>query len=196
MIDEYFVAFKEHINHIIPVSDQIWDEVKFISSYRKLKKDEFIVKEGHSFNHEIFVYQGVIRGFYKRSESDELNVSFYSDKEIIGPWFSRTRNGRSIINLQTVTASVIIEIDQPKFKLLRHKYLELLYYGSMIVEKELEIKTNREMFLLIDNAEERYLMFRKMYPQLENKIPQFHIASFMGITPVSLSRLRNRMVKK
>jgi CRP-like cAMP-binding protein len=196
MSDSNFNAFSEHINKIIPVSDEIWAEIEFLLSFRELKKDEIIVKEGQSFNKEIFVNHGIIRSFYKSREGFELNISFYRDNEIICPWFSRTRNGKSIVNLKTITPCTIFEMEQDKFKALRYKYRELLYYGSMVVEKELEIKTQREMFLLIDSAHERYLMFRKMYPQLENRIPQFQIASFLGITPVSLSRLRKQMHKK
>jgi len=68
-------------------------------------------------------------------------------------------------------------------------------YGNIIVERELDYKTRREILLLTKSAEERYLEFRVMYPGLENYISQYHIASYLGITPVSLSRIRNSAVK-
>jgi CRP-like cAMP-binding protein len=81
-------------------------------------------------------------------------------------------------------------------KTLRHKYMELIKYSSLVVENELARKTQHEIFLLKKSAEERYMMFHKMYPHLENRISQYHIASYLGITPVSLSRLRKSLTKK
>jgi CRP-like cAMP-binding protein len=69
-------------------------------------------------------------------------------------------------------------------------------YGNVIVERELEYKTQKEILLLTKNAEERYKTFREMYPGLENYISQYQIASYLGITPVSLSRIRKGLVAK
>jgi CRP-like cAMP-binding protein len=190
------LSFKNHINNISPIPELVWSELKNILLFRKLNKDEFIVKENQKYTKEIFVNQGIVRGFYDSKSGDESNVTFYQDNEIICPWFARIRNGLSIINLQVLTPAVIIEMEQEAFKTLRHKFGELLYYGSLVVEKELELKTQREFFLLIKSAEERYLQFRRIYPLLENKIQHYHIASYLGITPVSLSRLRKSLVKR
>jgi CRP-like cAMP-binding protein len=91
---------------------------------------------------------------------------------------------------------VVAEFNTDQFSALRYKHESLMSYGNVIVERELEYKTQREILLLTKNAEERYKTFREMYPGLENYISQYHIASYLGITPVSLSRIRNTMVKK
>jgi hypothetical protein len=190
------LTFKEHIDKLSPITQQIWEELKTIIYPRELKKEEYIVKENQKYNHEIFVHQGIVRGFYCSNKGDEFNVSFYQDKEIVCPWFARTKSGKSNINLQTIIPATIFEMDQNALKALRHKYLELFLYGSLVVEIELARKTQHEIFLLVKNAAERYRVFHKIYPHLENKISQFHIASFLGITPVSLSRLRKNIAKK
>jgi len=189
-------AYKKHIDKISPISQKIWDELKAILSIRELKKDEFIVKEYQQFNLEIFVYKGVIRGFYESDSGDEINVSFYQDNELVCPYFARVKSEKSIINLQAITPALIVETKQDTMKKLRHKYMELIKYSSLVVENELARKTQHEIFLLKKSAEERYMMFHKMYPHLENRISQYHIASYLGITPVSLSRLRKNLTKK
>lgn len=196
MKESILTAYKDHINKLIPISEEIWNKVKELLEPRDLGKDEFIVKENQKFNKEIFVYKGVIRGFYDSCSGDEINVSFYQDNELLCPYFARTTNGKSNINLQAITSAVIFEVEQDTMKTLRHKYSELLLYSSMVVEKELKLKTQHEIFLLNKDAEERYRMFQTMYPHLENRISQFHIASYLRITPVSLSRLRKKIVKK
>jgi hypothetical protein len=121
--NEPFLAYKDHIDKISPISQQIWEELKKILLPRNLKKDEYIVKGDQNFNKEIFVYQGIVRGFYCSETGDECNVVFCQ-------------------------------------------------------ENELDKKTQHEIFLLERNAEERYRIFNKIYPRLENKISQYHIASF------------------
>lgn len=196
MKEKILTAYKDHINKITPISQEIWNEMKGLLKPKELGKDEFIVKENQRFNKEIFVYKGVIRGFYGSRSGEEINVSFYQDNELICPYFARTTNGISNINFQAITFAVIFEADQDKMKILRHKFSELLLYSSLVVENELREKTQHEIFLLTKDAEERYRMFQTMYPYLENKISQYHIASYLRITPVSLSRLRNKILKK
>jgi CRP-like cAMP-binding protein len=189
-------AFRNHISKLVPISQQIWDELKSIINIRKIAKEDFIVKENQKYNQEIFVYQGIVRGFYCSDKANEFNVVFYQGNDLACPCSNRTKNGRSNINLQALAPTSIFEIDQDAMKILRLKYKELYEYGIMIQEYELNRKTDREISILVKNAEERYLQFQKLYPQLENKISQFHIASYVGITPVSLSRLRKKLAKR
>jgi hypothetical protein len=192
----YLQSFKEQIDRLSPISQQIWEEMKSIIKVRELKKDEFIVKENQKYDQEIFVYQGIIRGFYCSDKGDEFNVVFYQGTDLVCPYSNRTKNGRSNINLQALSSSIIFELNQAAMKNLRIKYKELYDYGIIIQELELNRKTEREISILVKNAEERYLQFQEMYPHLETKISQFHIASYVGITPVSLSRLRKKLTKK
>ncbi len=196
MKDSILTAYKDHINKIIPISREIWNEMKELLKPKELVKDEFIVKENQKFNKEIFVCKGVIRGFYDSYSGEQINISFYRDNELICPYFARTTNGRSNINLQAITSAIIFEAEQDTMQILRHKYSELLLYSSLVVENELRKKTQHEIFLLTKDAEERYRMFHTMYPYLENRISQYHIASYLRITPVSLSRLRKKILKK
>jgi CRP-like cAMP-binding protein len=195
MKNEILTAYKDHINNITPITMDIWDEIEVILNPREIKKDEFILKEHQKCNQEIFVYKGIIRVFYYDS-TEEINVSFYQDNELLCPHFGRTKNGRSNFNLQAITPAIVFEFEQDVMKKIRYKYPELIDYGYLVVENELRRKNQYEIFLSIKDAKDRYQKFLEMYPSLENKISQYQIASFLRITPVSLSRLRKKMVKK
>jgi CRP-like cAMP-binding protein len=190
------LAYKEHINKIIPISDEIWSEIEAILRVSVLKKDEFIIEEHQKFNREIFLYSGVIRSYYNSGLENEINVSFYQDNELVCPYFARSTNGRSNIGLQAITPSIIIEMEQDTMKIIRHKYMEMLKYSSVVVENELYRVMQHEMFLLNKDAGERYRLFQTIYPHLGNRISQYHIASYLRITPVSFSRLRKNILKK
>lgn len=84
----------------------------------------------------------------------------------------------------------MVEFKTEKFTALRYKHESLMTYGDIIVGRELDYKTRREILLLTKSAKERYLEFSVMYPGLENYISQYHIASYFSVIPISLSRIR------
>jgi CRP-like cAMP-binding protein len=181
MLNQNLTAYKDHISKIIPISHEIWGEVEAIWTPRKLKKNEFIVEENQKFNKEIFVHKGVIRGFYTPGSGVEINISFYQEDELVCPYFARITNGRSNISLQAITPALIFEAEQDKMKTLRHKHRGLLLYSSIVVENELRTKTQHEKLLLVKDTEERFRMFQSTYPQLEQKISHYHIASYLRL---------------
>ena len=83
MKETIIATYKDYINKIIPISQEIWNEMKVLLKLKELVKDEFIVKENQKSNEEIFVYNGVIRGYYGSDSGEEINVSFYQDNELI-----------------------------------------------------------------------------------------------------------------
>ena len=171
MKEDILTAYKDYIDKIIPISREIWNEMKGILKPKELVKDEFIVKEDQKFNKEIFVYKGVIRGFYDAYSGDEINVTFYQDNELICPYFARTTNGRSNINLQAITPAIIFEAKQDAMKTLRHKYSELIFYSSKVVENELREKTQHEIFLLTRDRHDHYLLLEPQ--KIQSPLPLY-----------------------
>ena len=196
MKTDILFTFKKHIESICSLSDTSWNELINIITFRTLKKDEFIVRENQLYGNEVFIHTGIIRGFYCSETGNVYNVVFYRNGEIVIPCSNRSKNGKSNINLQVLSDSEIIEMDQEAFKKLRFKYHDIYVYGNLVQEKELNRKTEREIAMLVKSAEERYIIFRKEYPNIENSISQYHVASYLGITPVSLSRLRKNLISK
>jgi CRP-like cAMP-binding protein len=145
---------------------------------------------------EVFIVRGILRGFYRSYDGAEVNVAFYTENNVLPPHYFRTKKGLSNLNIQALSDVVVASFNTERFSALRYKHESLMKYGNIIVERELEYKTEREILLLTKNAEERYRSFREMYPGLETHISQYHVASYLGITPVSLSRIRKSLVAK
>ena len=196
MSDPLILELKKHIDAIALLNSDAWVELENIVHLTEVKNEDFLVKEGALEMNEVFLVRGILRSFYRSYDGEEINVAFYTEKNVLPPHYFRTKNSISHLNIQALSDVVVAEFNADQFSALRYRHESLMSYGNVIVERELEYKTQREILLLTKNAEERYKTFREMYPGLENYISQYHIASYLGITPVSLSRIRNSMVKK
>lgn len=153
------------------------------------KKNSFLVKSGEFTQSEVFISSGIMRSFYQVNET-EKNSAFFSDGSFLTPWHIRTEESRSVGHHQFLSDSTVFLFDQKVFADLRMKYKSLQDVGEQIVALELMRLRNREIQLLGLNAKDRYYAFAQDFPHLINQLAQFHIASYLNISPVSLSRLR------
>lgn len=80
------------------VPDSEWKLVSNLLVKRKLKRNEFLIKEDHIYQNEVFIESGLIRGFYVNDDGEDINISFNLAPEVLTPWFSRNINGKSSIN--------------------------------------------------------------------------------------------------
>ncbi len=186
-------AFRSHIEELAGLTGEAWMDLEQIIEVTGYQGSAFYLEEGKRTTSEVFLLKGILRGFYRSYEGSEINVSFFQDGSVLPPHYIRTKNQLSLLNIQALTEVTLAEFNAETFTSLRYKHPCLMKYGNRVVEQELEYKTRREIFLLTKSAEEKYRVFREIHPGLENKIPQYHIASYLGITPVSLSRLRKNL---
>jgi CRP-like cAMP-binding protein len=190
MSENLILDLKKHIDEIALMSSNAWTDLEEIVQISELQSEDFLFKEGEKVYSEVFLFKGILRGFYRSYEGEEINVYFFTPGMVLPPLYIRSKDQISNLNMQALSDVVIGEFNAEEFTSLRYKHESLMKYGHVVVEWEVAYKTQREILLLTKNAEERYHAFHEMYPRLENNISQYHIASYLGITPVSLSRIR------
>lgn len=174
-------------------SRQLFIEKVTIKEYQKFT-DVFV--EGKKNELEYLLISGVLHRFNISDKGDIVTTGFYMSKSVITPHFARTQKGKSIFNLQTLTDAVIAEISVKDLDNLRYNNKEFHDFGQCILETELTKTFFNEVVYRSYNAKERLFTFRKQFPNLENLIPHNIISSYLGITNVSFSRLRNELSKK
>jgi CRP-like cAMP-binding protein len=162
----------------------------------ELPKNKNVFLEGKKNNFEYILISGVLHRYNISDKGDMVTTGFYMSKSVITPHFARTNNGKSIFSLQTLTDVVITEISVTDFDNLRCTNKEYNEFGQRIKEAELTQTFHNEIAFRTLNAKERLLALRKRFRNLENLIPHNIIASYLGITHVSLSRLRNELAGK
>jgi CRP-like cAMP-binding protein len=158
---------------------------KNINIFVEQKKNEF----------EYFLISGVTHRYNISDKGEIVTTGFYMGKSVITPHFARTNMGKSIFSLQTLTDIVLAEIPVIELNNLRNSNREFQEFGQKTIEAELTKTFYNEVVFRSYSAKERLLELRKQYPNLENLIPHNIIASYLGITNVSFSRLRRELTK-
>lgn len=188
-------SIKELFNKILPLSEVSFSKLKTIFNSVSIKKDEVFIKINQKNNSEYFIETGFARSFLVNPEGEEITLSFYKSGNALSPHITRTKLNKSLLNFQALTSVGLIEFDADQFLNLMIENLEIRNLGNAILLNELISKTEKEMALASLTAKERLIGFRSEFGILENLIAHPIIASYLGITNVSLSRLRNEIAK-
>jgi len=174
-------------------SKQLFKDKANLKEYSKSKE---IFVEGKKNELEYLLVTGVLHRYNISDKGEVVTTGFYMPKSVITPHFARTNKGKNIFSLQTLTDTVIVEIPVIELDNLRYNNKEFHQFGQRILEKELAQTYFNEVVYRSYNAKERLLNLRKLFPNLENLVPHNIISSYLGITNVSFSRLRNQLSKK
>ncbi len=183
---------RAYFEQITLLTDEEWD---FFSSKLKrvvLPKKAFLLQAGKVENHLSFIERGIVRHFIPKIEHD-ITYAFSFSGEFVSGYESFLTRKPAIANIETLTECVFWQVT--------YNDLQDIYQntnaGNLIGRKASEMlfieKSKRELSLLNDTAEERYLNLFKEQPQLIQFIPQKYLASYIGITPQALSRIRKRI---
>ncbi len=164
-----------------------------ISKPKSFKKDTFFLKEGEKSTEIGFVAKGVFRSYYVDKMGNDITKYFYAEGGILFSYAAYLSQKESMYYIQAVEDSEVLAVDISDFeKIIEGNYQLLLFYKKMIDSVLAMKEEHASSFKLLDSTE-RYKQFLEEYPGLEKRIKQWHLASYLGITPVSLSRIRKKL---
>ncbi len=150
----------------------------------------YFIHAGDKSKELAFVNSGLLRFFYQTKDGKEFNKSFISENQFASAYSAFLTGMPARFSIQALEDSQLLICDlEPVIKLFdQHRCWERL--GRILAEQLYVKKETREAEFLLDDAETRYHFFQKNYSGLEERISQYHVASYLGITPVMLSRIR------
>ena len=151
------------------------------------------IQEGQTNGSEYFLIEGVVRSCLKDQDGRWVTLSFFEENTVLTPYVIRTREGRSSINMEAVTPCKLLRLDSGRFEALIEVDLSAREFANIVLKNELSRKVDKEIQLISYSSLERLKQFRADFHMLENRVPHAMIASYLGITPVSLSRLRSTL---
>jgi len=187
------INLEEILFKILSPSSKIKEEValdflqhcEFIQSSTKRN----LAKAGDFTEFEYFILSGCLRSYYTL-EGSEYNCGLFAGPGVLTPWHIRTENSISVLGVQTIGECELVRIHHQNFADLREKYSDLRKFGEKVVFEELMRMRKHEQMLLSMSAKERYIEFLNINPGIEQLINQGHIANYLNLNPVSLSRIR------
>ncbi len=173
----------------IGLTDEHWQTFLSRVKIRSLKRKEFLVKAGTVCNIIGLVNSGVLRSFVT-GNGEEHNTDFYFPYCLVSAYSSFVTLLPSDHSIQALSATEVWCLALPDYDELVSADPVWLRFGKYAADFFLVRKCRREISFLKQSATERYAGMIKEYPDIEQRIPQYHIASYLGIKPESLSRIK------
>ena len=156
---------------------------------KSLKKKEYLIHEGSVCNFIAFVHSGTLRS-YVQNDNEEFNNDFYFEGDFVSAYTSFLTQMPTNCNIEALTDVTVAYITYESYTALMAGDSEFLKLGKYISDSYFIRKCKRETSFLKNTAAERFEMIKQLYPGIEQKVSQYHIASYLGIKPESLSRLK------
>lgn len=178
----------------IPLQKDIFKKMLSIAHIKEYKKGEILLRVGEKYENIGFILTGSMRSYYLDENGKDITKYFHMPNRLIMDE-SLVDYEKSICNYEAMENCSVIIAPVKEFKefLLQNECLKSMYIKSL--ERALCYKIERENQFLTKDAKERYLEFKRDYPSLDKKIKNSYIATYLGITPESLSRIR-RILKE
>lgn len=180
------------INSITQLSTSSFQKLQGAIEYQVLEKGDYVTRVNTHNNYEYFLLEGVCKSFLYTPNGDDVTISFFMENAVLSPHTTRIKEGKSIINIKALTAIKTARIHADTFEHLMINDLEIRNFGNTVLRNELTDKVQKEITLATFKGKEKLLYVRKKYPNIENRVPHADIASYLGLTNISLSRLRTQ----
>ena len=184
-----------YFNGKITISDKIKEKLNEIIIEKKLVKGEKILLDNSIKKEHIFVTNGCLRSFYKTEDGKEHTIQFAIKNWWISDYMTLYTNNTSVVSIESVTQSKVLIIEKKSIEKLHKMYPEFETLQGKNFEKRIAALQYRILSLLTLSAEKKYNQFMKDYAEFEKIIPNYQIASYLGITPQTLSRIRKKRIK-
>lgn len=170
--------------------------VAAVCRIKKLRKKQYLLQEGDVWRYNAFVLSGFLRTYRVDDKGQEHFIQFSVENWWAGDRESYIDEKPAKFNIDAFEDSEVLLISKDDFEMLLSKIPAFCIFMRNLMERSLIALRNRVHSNITYTAEEKYSDFLKTYPSLSNRIPQHMIASFLGITPETLSRVRNQISKK
>ena len=175
--------------------DKIADILKLIS-YQEVKKGEALLEAGKFCNHIYFVEKGLLRLFLFNEDGVEYTIQFAPESWFIGDRDSFYFNKTSLYNVDAIEDTKVVLLTRDFASKASTISPAFRNYNEFLLQNHVRQLQKRISLLISTSAEKRYIDFTETYPDLLLRAPQWMIASYLGITPQGLSRVRRELAEK
>jgi CRP-like cAMP-binding protein len=192
MLDKFY----QYLISKVSLSSAEWEKVREISVIKSLEKGAFLLREGEQSTNLIIVLQGCIRT-YRSDSQGKIRINGFA---IEHGWAGDAQSGKnstsSNFNIDTIEPTTVVLIDSQKFDALCREIPLLNQFLTDNLKECLSGSRGQIDLVTIPTAEDKYRSFSTHHPELLARVPQYMIASYLGITPESLSRTRKKLAKE
>lgn len=187
---------RQFIQQVIPISDEIADSIAIHFEPAQFQKNEFILKAGKICNDYIILEQGFARAFTHDADGNEISTNFYQPPSVIFEVASYFKRTASMENIQALTHCTGWKGSYDKFQVLFHTVPAFREFGRTILVNGFIALKERTLSMINLGAEQRYEQLLNSRPDIFHHASLKQVASYLGITDTSLSRIRKELTQK
>lgn len=190
---------EQMINYLLQFGQLNLQQIDLIKSKAVLKttkKDEYYHEAGKISKEVIFLTQGIMRVCYYNHKGEEITKYFFDENNFIADMNSFNLSIPTVEYIQAVTDCHYITLSKASMEELSMTIIGWDLIIAKITAKGMAEKVNKISPMMADDAQEKYIRFLNNFPVLANRIPLSYLASYLGITQSSLSRIRKKVTKK
>ncbi|KFF13632.1 Crp/Fnr family transcriptional regulator [Flavobacterium hydatis] len=185
-------GIRKHLERFVTLTDHDWEIFSSKLIKREFSKKSILLKVGQNEKYLSFIEQGIVR-FYIPTELNDITFGFAFDNNFVSAYDFFLTQEPSNYQLETITNTILWSLNYDDLQEIYAKTDVGNKIGRLASEDLFLKKSKRELSLLTESAERRYLNLFKEQPHLLKLIPLKYIASYIGITPQALSRIRKRI---
>jgi CRP-like cAMP-binding protein len=185
--------FFEHFNKKVPLEQGEEELVKLYLRPKKIRKKQYLLQEGDICKAYAFVEKGTMRQYSIDENGNERIIQFAVEGWTISDLYSFLTGEQATYNIDALEDSELVLIDKSAHEELLQKLPKFEKYSRLQITGAYIAMQRRITAITSLSLEERYLEFNKLYPSIVQRVPQHMIASYMGLTPETLSRVRKKL---
>lgn len=193
-VDNLHTNILNHLTKVISLTESEQQEFTSILEDIRISKKNFLIEPGDQVNSEYYVVSGCLKAYYLDENGDKHIIQFAVEDWWISDFEAFFNKVPAKLFVETIEDSVLLAINR--------EALEVLYTRIPKFERFFRIKTTnafvslrtRILSTLQKSGKERYLEFCESYPKIEQRVPNYHIANYLGLKPESLSRIRKEVL--
>lgn len=192
MFDRLFNSIQEHV----ALTEEELDFCKTLFIPKKLRKKQYLLQDGDICRYTAFVEKGILRTYTIDEKGNEPILQFSMEGWWVADLYSFLTNEPSLYNIEALEECELLLITQSSWDILLEKVPVLERYFRILIQNNLIATQRRLIGAMSETAEEKYTKLLNNFPTCIQRVPQHMIASYLGITPETLSRIRSQMATR
>ena len=185
--------FFEYLNKSVDINDEAKSFISSVIKIRKFKKGDVLITQGQSeVLNNYFVFSGCLRSYVIDKDGTDHTVQFAIKDWWISDYMAYYGKGEAILSVDCLTDCIVLQTDISSIEKVFERFPHIETFHRKNLEKSFVRLNKRILNQLQLNARDRYLNFIDDFPKMESVAKNFHIASYLGITKQSLSRIRSQ----
>ena len=195
-MEDQYRSILDNISRYVSLTEE--ETARFLSILRttRVKKRQFIVQPGFVCQHRNYIVEGAFRVYYLDDDAKEHTVSIGVEDWFVSDFYSYVAQTPATHYAEALEDSVILQMRYEDIEALCREIHALSEYFRLTTERAFAYSRRRVISNISKSAEERYFEYLEKYPHIANRVPQYVLASYLGVSAEFLSKIRSRRTRK